>query len=170
MSIFIAVFGSAILLIGRQLFWVAVSGLGFILGLSYATQYYQGSPHIIVLISLGVGLIGAVLAYSLQRAAAGLVGFLAGWYLTLTLINYINWDPGSYGIILTIAGGLIGVGFIAVLFDWSLILLSTMAGSAMVVQALNFKPSINTTLFILLFVFGTTIQGIMLSQENSDFR
>ena len=87
MFVFTALIGLAILFIGRQLFWVAVSGLCFILGLNYATQYYLGSPHLIVLISLGVGLIGAVLAYSLQRTAAGILGFLAGLRISS---NYIR--------------------------------------------------------------------------------
>ena len=170
MIIFSSIIGLAILLIGRQLFWLAVSGLGFILGLSYATQYYQGSPHLIVLISLGVGLVGAVLAYTLQRAAAGLAGFLAGWYLTITLLDYIDWSPDGYTIILAIIGGLIGVSLIFVLFDWSLIILTSLAGASMIVQSLQYKPSINTALFIVLLILGLTIQGIMLSQEQNDFR
>jgi len=170
MQIFTALFGAAILLIGRQLFWVAVSGLGFILGLSYATQYFQGSPHMIVLISLGVGLIGAILAYALERAAASLVGFLAGWYLTLSLINYIKWDPGRFAIFLTILGGLIGIALISIAFDWSLIILSSFAGSAMIVQSLNFTPAINIAVFIVLLILGVVIQGIMLTQEKNDFK
>jgi hypothetical protein len=170
MSIFTAIFGAAILLIGRQLFWVAVAGLGFILGLSYATQYYQGSPHMIILVSLGIGLIGAILAYALERAAAGLVGFLAGWYLTLSLTEFLKWDPGKFSLFFTILGGLIGVALIFVLFDWSLIILSSLAGSAMVVQSLNFTPLINTIVFIVLLVLGVVIQGIMLTQEKNDFK
>ena len=127
MLIVTALIGLTILLIGRQLFWVAVAGLGFIIGLSYATQYFQGTPQMILFISLGIGALGALLAYVLQRTAALLVGFLAGWYLTITLIESMDWNL-DYSYILAIIGGLIGVGMVSVLFDWSLIFLSSLTG------------------------------------------
>ncbi len=169
MIIFSTIVGLAVLVIGRQLFWVAVSGLGFIIGLTYTTQYLQGSPYLIVLISLGVGLIGAILAYTLEKAAAGLVGFLAGWYLMIILFDNISWNPGQSLIVFQIIGGLIGVGLIMVIFDWSLIILSSLAGATMIVQSMQFKPSINLTVFLVLLALGLTIQGIMWMQEQNDF-
>jgi hypothetical protein len=170
MLIFSTLVGFAVLLLGRQLFWVAVAGLGFILGLNYATQYYQGSPEMLVLISLGAGLVGAILAYALQRTAAGLVGFLGGWYLTITLINSTNSNLGEYSVILALIGGLIGLSLISILFDWGLILLSSLAGTTMIVQSIQFNTTTNTIIFIILFTLGVVIQGILLSQEKSNFR
>jgi hypothetical protein len=170
MLIITAIIGLAILVIGRQLFWVAVSGIGFILGLNYATQFYQGPPHIIVLISLGVGVIGAILAYLLERAAAGLVGFLAGWYLTSSLLAFLDWNPPGVSIYISIFGGILGLILIFAIFDWSLIILSSLAGSTMIVQALQFNSRINTIIFIILLVMGITIQGVLLSQEQDEIR
>jgi hypothetical protein len=170
MLIFSTMVGFAVLILGRQLFWVAVAGLGFIMGLNYATQYYQGSPEMLVLISLGAGVVSALIAYALQRTAAGLVGFLAGWYLTNTLINSTNFNLGEYSIILTLVGGLIGISLISVFFDWSLILLSSLAGTTMIVQSIQFNAPINTAVFILLLILGVIIQGILLSQEKKGFR
>ena len=82
--------GFAVLIMGRQLFWVSVAGLGFLLGINYAAQYFQSSAEMILLVSLGVGFVGAILAYTLQRAAAGLIGFLAGWYLSLILMARVD--------------------------------------------------------------------------------
>ena len=169
MLIFSTIVGLAVLVIGRQLFWVAVSGLGFIIGLTYTSQYFQGSPYLIVLISLGVGLIGAILAYTLEKAAAGLVGFLAGWYLIQILLATISWDPGESAIVFQIIGGLIGVGLIMVVFDWSLIILSSLAGATMIVQSIQFQPSVKLTVFLVLLILGLSIQGIMWMQEQNDF-
>ena len=156
MLIFSSFIGFAILIMGRQLFWISVAGLGFILGMNYAIQFFQRSPEIILLVSLGAGIVGAILGYALQRAAAGLVGFLTGWYLTTTLINTINLDIGEYSIVLSIIGGLIGVGLISVLFDWSIILLSSLAGATIISQSIQFS-------------LGVIIQGILLANEKSDF-
>ena len=169
MLIVTALIGLSILLIGRQLFWVAVAGLGFILGFSYVTQYYQGTPQMILAISLGVGAFAALLAYVLQRAAALLVGFLAGWYLTITLIELMGWNS-DYSFILAIIGGLISVGLVSVLFDWSLILLSSLTGASLITQSLNFSPSTNLGLFVVLFLLGVAVQGILLSQEKNEYR
>ena len=117
MLIVTTIVGLAVLLIGRQLFWVAVAGLGFIIGLTYTSQYFQGSPYLILLISLGVGVVGAFLAYSLERAAAGLVGFLAGWYLMIQFLDIISWNPSRGIIIFQVIGGFIGLGLILVFFD-----------------------------------------------------
>jgi hypothetical protein len=169
MLIVTALIGLSILLIGRQLFWVAVAGLGFILGLSYATQYFQGTPQMILLISLGVGAFGALVAYVLQRTAALLVGFLAGWYLTVTLMESIdlNWD---YSFILAIIGGLIGISMVSLLFDWSLILLSSLTGASLITQSLHFSPFINRGLFVVFLILGVAVQGILLSQEQNEYR
>ena len=169
MLIVTALIGLSILLIGRQLFWVAVAGLGFILGLSYATQYYQGTPQMILIISLGIGAFGALLAYALQRTAALLVGFLAGWYLTITLIESMGWNL-NYSFILAIIGGLIGIGLVSALFDWSLIILSSLTGASLITQSLHFSQSINLGLFVVLSILGITVQGILLSQEKNEYR
>jgi len=169
MLIVTALIGLSILIIGRQLFWVAVAGLGFILGLSYATQYYQGTPQMILIISLGVGAFGALLAYVIQRTAALLVGFLAGWYLTITLIELMDLNL-DYSFILAIIGGLISVGLVFVLFDWSLILLSSLTGASLITQSFHFSPSINLGLFVVLFFLGVAVQGILLSQEKNEYR
>jgi hypothetical protein len=170
MLIFSAFIGFAILILGRQLFWVSIAGLGFVLGMNYAIQFFQGSPEIILMVSLAAGIVGAILGYALQRAAAGLVGFLAGWYLTSILINTINLNIGEYWFILTIIGGLIGVGLISVLFDWSLILLSSLAGASIISQSMQFIPAINTGIFIILFILGVTIQWILFANEKDDFK
>ena len=117
MLIFSAMIGFVMLVIGRQLFWLTVAGLGFLLGMNYATQFFQYSGEIILLVSLGAGLLGAVLAYALQRAAAGLVGFLGGWYLSIILMEMLHWNLAEYSIIVSIIAGGIGVALISVLFD-----------------------------------------------------
>ncbi len=165
-----AFIGFAILILGRQLFWVSIAGLGFVLGMNYAMQYFQGSPEIILLVSLAAGIVGAILGYALQRAAAGLVGFLAGWYLASTLIGILKVNIGEYTFILTILGGIIGFGLISLLFDWSLILLSTLAGSTIITQSLQFNSQIRTAVFIILFLLGFIIQVILYINEKNDFK
>ena len=170
MLILSAMIGFAVLVMGRQLFWVTVAGLGFVLGMDYAVQYFQGSTQMILLISLGTGLVGAVLAYFLQRAAAGLVGFLAGWYLSSALIQFVHFELGQFSLILSVIAGLIGVVLISVLFDWSLILLSSLAGATIITQSLQYATQTKFIIFVILFLLGVTIQGLLFANEKNNFK
>ena len=169
MLIFTVMIGLTLLLIGRQLFWLAIAGLGFILGMSYASQYIQSSPEATILISLGIGAVGAVIAYVLQRTAATLLGFLAGWFLTVSLINYLNINI-DFTTILAALGGLIGIGLVSVIFDWSLIILSTLSGTALITQSIHYDPQMKMGIFIVLLILGLTIQGFVLIQEGGEGR
>lgn len=169
MLIFTVLIGLALLLIGRQLFWLAVAGLGFILSLNYASNFIQGSAQTVLLVSLLIGAIAAILAYSLQRAAASILGFLAGWFLTVSLINYLGLNI-DFTILLAVIGGLVGIGLVSVTYDWSLILLSTLSGAALITQSIHYNQQIKIGIFIVLLILGVTIQGFMYLQEGDGQR
>jgi hypothetical protein len=170
MLILTVVVGFSLLIMGRQLFWVSVAGLGFLLGINYATQYFQGRAEMILLISLGAGLIGAVLAFTLQRAAAGLIGFLAGWYLATILITRFDLGLAGYDTIAAILGGIMGVFLISILMDWSLIILSCLSGAVVISQSLTFRSDINLVISIILFVLGVAIQAFLYLNEKEQFK
>ncbi|MEO5718528.1 MAG: hypothetical protein ABIR29_08155, partial [Chthoniobacterales bacterium] len=73
------VVGIALLLFGRKLFWLFVAALGFAIGLQLAPYLSQHPPlWLSLLLSLGLGLLGALLALLLQKLAIGIAGFLVG--------------------------------------------------------------------------------------------
>jgi hypothetical protein len=166
MVILRAMVGFAILVLGRQLFWVFVAGIGFILGAFYGAQFYQGPPQYLLLIAIVIGILGALVAYYLQRAAAGLAGFLAGWYLVAVLIDVLGLKFGDFTNILPAVGGIIGALLIASMFDWSLILLSSLSGATIIAQSIQLRPQISYILFFMLLILGVAVQGILFSQEE----
>ena len=166
MLILRAMIGFAVLIMGRQLFWVFVSGVGFILGMFYGSQFYQGPTQYILVIAIAVGIVGALLAYFLQKAAAGLAGFLAGWYLVTVLIGVFDFDIGQYTNLLPLVGGIIGALFIAAMLDWSLIILSSLSGATIITQSIQLGSRINTILFVILLILGITVQTILYTQED----
>ncbi len=61
--------GAALLILGRKLFWVFVGAIGFVLGMDIASRFLQGRPDwLILIVALGAGVLGALLALFLQRA------------------------------------------------------------------------------------------------------
>ena len=74
--------------------------------------------------------------------------------------HYLFWV--SYGALLLVAaviGGIIGVILVGAVLDWALVILSSLAGSALLVDALNPPQFIGILAFILLAAIGISIQA-----------
>src|SRR2546430_17597085 len=73
------IIGAAILLFGRKLFWLFVAALGFAVGLEIAAYFMREPPQwMTLLVALGAGVLGALLAILLQKIAIAIAGFVAG--------------------------------------------------------------------------------------------
>lgn len=120
------------------------------------------------LLGLVLGLIGALLAIFLQRVAIAVAGFIAGWVLLMNLTTSFGWDFGTLNWVVFLMGGLMGSILISILYDWTLILLSTIVGATTIAQnlipvlePLNVSPldpfTISAILVILILV-GVSVQ------------
>src|SRR6476661_9326781 len=73
------IIGAAILLFGRKLFWLFVAALGFAVGLEIAVYFMKDPPQwMLLLVGLGCGVVGALLAILVQKIAVAVAGFIAG--------------------------------------------------------------------------------------------
>ena len=116
------IIGLAVLVMGRQIFWVFIAGLGFALGLLISTQFYDAQYEWqILLISTLVAVVGAILAYTGQRLAAGVAGLATGWYLTIVLLNYFNPNLGQFESLIPYIVGIISGILLIIFFDWGVI-------------------------------------------------
>ncbi len=155
--------GVAVLLLGRRLFWLFVGAMGFIVAISLAGEWIRGQPDwLILILGLVVGVIGAVLATFLQRLAVGLAGFLAGAYLTQSLLQLLNWQIGSLNWLFILLGGILGAVLVGVLFDWALIVLSSLAGASLLAQTIEVRPVVTGLLFFGALIVGLAVQASQL--------
>jgi hypothetical protein len=107
--------------------------VGFLAGLVYAPQLFQGQPGwVLLLIAVLAGVVGALLAVALQRIAVALAGFLIGGYLLNALLTATGVDPGGLAWLTFVVGGLAVALLVTGLFDWALILLSALTGATLV--------------------------------------
>jgi len=65
-----------------------------------------------------------------------LAGFILAGGLALTLANALGVASGLPSLLAFVIGGLVGIGFVSIAFELSLIVLSALGGAALVVQAL----------------------------------
>lgn len=152
--------GVALLTLGRKLFWLFVALIGFQIGAFVAARVFAHQPEWIVLvIAIGVGIVGALLAIFLQQLVVAAVGFFAGGYLSVALLEIANLDSGALTLPAFIIGGIVGVVVIVALFDWALIVLSALAGALTLTEVFLSRSTLALIALVALFIGGVIIQA-----------
>ena len=155
--------GVTILLFGRKLFWLFVAALGFAVGVELAAHFMPDPPAwMTLLVALGLGILGALLAILLQKFAIAVAGFIAGGRAALALLAAFFVDYSHYRGITFVIGGILGALLLLALFDWVLILLSSVEGAHLIGNGIVLPPSGGVILFCALAVIGVVVQGSML--------
>lgn len=152
--------GGALLILGRRLFWLFVSAIGFIVGVEISVRLFHGNELLSLLAGLGLGLIFALLAIFVETLAIGLSGFFGGGYVGLSIVGLLSLRSNAASAIAFIVGGALGVVLIMALFQWALITISSLAGSAMVVSGLHLPGGTAGPAFLVLLLAGVIIQGL----------
>jgi len=165
-----AILGSLLLVAGRKLFWLLIGIFGFISGMQLATKYFHGPEWLALLVGVIVGIIFAVLAIFMQTIAIWLAGFLAGGYVLSILAGMFNIDAGKYNWLIYIAGGIVGIILVGLLFDWAIIALSSFAGASLVTSSVFANAGFTQLILVILFIAGITIQGYLLRREKGFVR
>ena len=160
------ILGGALLLVGRKLFWLFVGAIGFVIGIQVATRFFHGSELITIFAGLVLGIIFAILAIFLESIAIAIAGFLGGGYILLSITALFGLDKGAVTWIAFIIGGIIGLVLISFLFDWALIIISSLAGASMVVSGINFGMATGGLIFLILLIAGVLIQASELRRNG----
>src|SRR5262245_43468491 len=114
--------GALILLFGRRLFWLFVAAIGFWIGIELTPYLVQHPPPWLALaVALVLGLMGAVLAFILQKIAIAIAGFLVGGHIATALLAAFVNVPSHQSWIAFVIGGILGAMLLLALFDWALI-------------------------------------------------
>ena len=153
--------GALLLLMGRKLFWLSVAVIGFIVGAELAARLFPGQTQMVKLIvEIGLGLLGALLAIFVQELAIGIAGFLLGGELGILLGRALSFYDPHYWWLYFIVAGIVGAILMVSFFDWGLILLSSLAGARLIMDAV---PHINHTEraagFVVLAIVGIVAQA-----------
>jgi hypothetical protein len=154
------VVGLLLLGFGRRLYWLFVGATGFAIGLTAATRALNREPDLTtIVIALVVGLLGVVLAIFLQRIAVAIAGFLGGAWLAAGLWNAVAAQPAQLPWLPAIIGGVLGAAAAATLFDWALIVISSIVGAVLVAEYLRVSHGAQGALIAILAVVGVFVQA-----------
>jgi len=159
--------GIALLVLGRKLFWLFVGLIGFVSGIQVATHFFPGQPEWMILaIALTAGVLGALLALFLQWLAIGLAGFFAGAYIVVRLLHVSGLATSGMDWLLFPIGGILGLILIIILFDWALIILSSLVGAGLITQSVHVDHSGAMLLYIALFIAGIVVQSRLMKTRS----
>ncbi len=156
--------GIALLTYGRKLYWLALGAVGFFGGIWLAGRLPGlDSTGFGLGISFLIGVLGAFLAVAAQRMAIGLGGFFIGGALAYWSAAWLSvplgWQPGPWLWIAGIFGAMSGTLFAAVLFDASLLALTSLFGALLVAKASHVGPPHESLLFLILLCAGVIAQS-----------
>ena len=162
------ILGGFLLLLGRRLYWLFVGAIGFVAGFNLASQALANQPTwLLLVIALAAGVIGALLALFLQRLAIGIAGFLAGGYILTSILAVAGLTvTGTAYWILYLAAGIVAGILAIVLFDWALIILSSLVGALLIAQSLAIGQTLMWLLVIVLFIIGVAFQAGMMGRRE----
>lgn len=160
--------GAFSLLFGRKLFWCFVAIVGFFAGLDIGTPLLVGhSTFVIILIALGVGLLGALIAVLLQRLAAGVVGFLVAAHMVKVFNAEFNLIINEWLSIIQIALGLIGGMLLMCFFDVALIIVSSLFGSSLLVDGFGLVGTNREYAFLIFLAVGLVAQTLLYRRDRT---
>lgn len=158
-----ALIGVVILFFGRKLFWLCVAAVGFLVGIELAPHLVtQPSPLLQLTVALALGVLGALLAFLLQKIAIAIVGFLAGGKLAGATAAAFFVHYAQYSTSIFIVGGILGAILLLFLFDWALIVVSSLIGAHLIQNAIVLPHTGATIVFLGLAIFGIVVQAASL--------
>ena len=152
--------GVVILFFGRKLFWLCVAAVGFAVGVKIAPLLVNESSSLLaLLIALIFGVLGALLAFFLQKVAIAVLGFLAGGKLATAIAASFFVHYAQYSTIIFVIGGIIGAILLLAVFGWALIVVSSFIGAYLIQSAIVLPPTGSTLVFIGLAILGIFVQA-----------
>lgn len=154
------IIGLLLIFLGRRIFWIFVGGVGFLTGLQLAPAIVPGQSEMFnLLIGIALGIVGAVLAIVLQRVAVAVAGWIAGGLLAVRLAAMFGWNDPAFVWGAWFIGAIIAAVIVSLLFDWAVIVLTTLSGAVLVCDRLTFSPTVVWSIGVALVIAGLLVQA-----------
>lgn len=157
--------GAALLLAGRRLYWLVVGVAGFAIGFLLATGLFGADPGWMALVvGAVIGVAAALVAVLFQKVAVVAAGFLAAALLVLRALTVQGQETEWWVWLLAVLAGIVGGLITRWLFEAGLIVLSSLAGSALVVRTagLSIGEYGEAIPFLALAALGIVVQAASL--------
>jgi hypothetical protein len=150
--------GAILLLAGRKVYWFLVGLVGFVLGYGLAAEFVPGPSWLILIAGLVAGLVASGLAVFFQRIVLTVAGLLIGGLAVLWWAEQMHWGTPWWVWALAVGAGLIGAVLTRQVFEVALMVLSSVFGATLVLEALHLSSEQLSPVFFVLVAAGILIQ------------
>ena len=113
-----------------------------------------------------IGLILLALGRKLFWLFVGGIGFIAGGYISIIVSALMSFNAEQLLWLFFIIGGIIGAVLMFLIFDWALILISSLSGASLIVQTTELGHDMEMLVFTVLVIIGMIIQTILMRQNR----
>lgn len=160
--------GAVLLVAGRRVYWLLVGLVGFVVGFALTAEYLEGPQWLILVAGLGAGLLASGLAVFFQRIALTVAGFLIGGLAVMWWADQMDWGEPWWVWALGLVAAILGAYLTRTVFEVALIVLSSIFGATLVLQALQRPADQISILLLVLVVVGIVIQAASRKSRGSD--
>jgi hypothetical protein len=156
--------GLLVLLLGRRLYWLMVGVGGLLAGWEFTQQLLaEWTPMVRFFVSIGAGVVGVLLAILAQRVAFAVLGFYGGGFVALVLTQ--STTSSNAQLTWFVVGGVAGAIVAALVMDWAIIVLTSLAGAAAIVTSFSMGPPLRVIVFVVLAGVGLAVQSRSLERK-----
>ena len=152
--------GLALLAVGRKGVPLLLAAVGFFAGFHIVTQYFEAAPQGVLFgVALAGAVIGLFLAFFIQKIAVAVGGLLVGGYFGYLLAMQFGWEQPGFPWITVGICAVLGILLAYFLLKWALIVLSSVLGAVLVVNALGIQHALGGLVFVVLLSAGIIFQA-----------
>jgi hypothetical protein len=167
-SLFPIILGVLLLFLGRKIFWLFAGAVAFIAVVTFLPKYATIQQPTLFYIALAVGVIAATAGVFLQKIVLRGAGFVAGGYVLFGLWEKFVPSQSLPWWLPFVIGGVLGALLLSFLFDWAMIILSSLTGAFLVTQGLTIEKNLQLGLLVALAVIGIVVQVKMKLGKSKD--
>jgi hypothetical protein len=171
MTTIYVIIGFVLLIAGRRALWLSVMGGVFVAATQFLTHFlFDMEASTIKLIAAGASLAVLVLYLFIEKTTIFILGTIGGGLAGIAMVNsfvILPADPLLQYFIAFLAGGALGLLLIQLLFQWTMVVFSTLMGAYLVSSVIVELPLFRLTVMALLVIAGLFIQTRLLRAKKT---
>ena len=159
--------GAVLLLFGRRLYWLFAAVVGFVVVFLVTGRLTpELSEGAALLASLAGGVVGAVVTVFAHKILLGLIGGLGGGLIALWQVQTLGVERGLAWLLAMVLGGVLGAWLASSLFEFALVLLSSLLGAQLLLGAGPLEPEWLGPAYLALVALGLFFQLVVAKRRQ----
>ncbi|HET60225.1 MAG TPA: hypothetical protein ENN32_07645 [Chloroflexi bacterium] len=172
MTTIYVIIGFVLLIAGRRALWLSVMGGVFVATTQFLSHFlFDMKASTITLIAAGASLAVLALYLFIEKTTIFILGAIGGGLVGIITVNSffsLPTDPLLQSFVSFLAGSALGLLLIQLLFQWTMVVFSSLMGAYLVSGVIGELPLFRLTAMGLLTIAGLFIQTRLFQRKRSE--